>query len=63
MSEPILPVPREPDKSTGWTTSTKLLDALADELNCNDEYNLSWEQVDDLIRELAKRGYLAFEPL
>lgn len=52
-----LPPPLEGEGELGWLVSTQLLNAVADEVNAHDEGNVSWEQVDDVIKSLVARGY------
>jgi len=58
----LIPIPRESGQSeNGWTCSVKLLDAIADEVNVNSENNISWEEIDDVIKALAARGHVAID--
>lgn len=46
--------------SNGWKADFALVQAIADEVNCKEDNNISLEEVDDVIQELADRDFLRF---
>lgn len=47
---------------SGWAVQFGLLQAIADDVNRNEESNVSLEDVDDIIQVLQARGYAVISP-